>query len=69
MSFLPDFIANCCEDVNPSFLPACISSTGMLPTPADLPFFKDLTAVSIFSRIIVFCPSIYNLSFFCEAFS
>ena len=29
-----------------AFLPACINSAGMLSTPADFPFFKDLTATS-----------------------
>ena len=33
-------------------LPACINSAGMLTTPADFPFFKDLTAASISSRRI-----------------
>ena len=32
--------------------PACINSVGMLSTPADFPFFKDLNAASISSRRI-----------------
>ena len=35
-----------------TFPPACINSAGMLSTPADFLFFKDLTAASTSSRII-----------------
>ena len=32
--------------------PACINSADLLSTPADFPFFKDLTTASTSSRII-----------------